>query len=76
MLNNSELGKISKEQRSAHLDVWQTSLHNPSFAEFATLIGALGIRVSRLDELDAAMTQGLAHDGPALIEVISDAALV
>ena len=29
LLNNGELGKISKEQRAAHWDVWQTSLHNP-----------------------------------------------
>ncbi len=77
VLNNSELGKISKEQRSAQLDVWQTSLHNPSFAELASSIGALGIRVQTLDELDAAMAEGLPHaDGPVLIEVISDASLL
>lgn len=40
LMNNSELGKISKEQRAAHLDVWQTDVHNPLFAAFAELCGA------------------------------------
>ena len=35
LLNNSELGKISKEQRSGSWDVWLTSLVNPSFADYA-----------------------------------------
>ena len=47
LLNNSELGKISKEQRAGNWDVWQTSLHNPGFAEYAELCGALGIRVTQ-----------------------------
>ena len=76
LMNNSQLGKISKEQRAAEFDVWQTSLVNPSFAEFATLTGGLGIRVDSPDELDEALTRALRHDGPALVEVITDAALL
>lgn len=72
LLNNGELGKISKEQRAGNWDVWQTSLHNPSFAEYATLCGAQGIRVTERDQLDAALTKALAHDGPSLVEVICD----
>ena len=34
LLNNQELGKIAKEQRAADMDVWQVSLHNPSFAAY------------------------------------------
>ena len=45
LLNNSSLGKITKEQRAGEFDVWQTGLHNPDFAEYAALCGALGIRV-------------------------------
>ena len=76
VMNNSELGKISKEQRAAEFDVWQTSLHNPDFAAFAELCGAKGIRVTALDELEAAIGEALAHEGPALVEVITDALLV
>jgi len=35
LLYNSELGKLSKEQRADHLKVWQTSLHNPNFTKYA-----------------------------------------
>ncbi len=75
VLNNSELGKISKEQRAADFDVWQTSLHNPNFAEFAGLCGVFGQRVETLDGLGPAIEAALAHDGPALVEVISDVSL-
>ncbi|GAB5519867.1 MAG: thiamine pyrophosphate-binding protein [Rhodothermales bacterium] len=76
LLNNSELGKISKEQRSGNWEVWQTSLHNPSFAAYAELCGAKGIRIASLDELDDGFARLLAHDGPALLEVMTDAELI
>ncbi|MDY7092991.1 MAG: thiamine pyrophosphate-binding protein [Acidobacteriota bacterium] len=76
LLNNGELGKISKEQRAGQLDVWQTALHNPNFAQFAENCGALGIRVTRAAELDEALERALAHDGPALVEVMADVGLI
>jgi thiamine pyrophosphate-dependent acetolactate synthase large subunit-like protein/nitrite reductase/ring-hydroxylating ferredoxin subunit len=72
LLNNGELAKISKEQRTANYDVWQTSLHNPDFSEYANICGALGIRVARPDELDSALARALAHHGPSLVEVMTD----
>ncbi|MGI9610269.1 MAG: thiamine pyrophosphate-dependent enzyme, partial [Acidimicrobiia bacterium] len=65
-----------KEQRAAHWDVWQTSLHNPNFSAFAELCGAKGIRVTNADDLDSAIAAGLEHDGPALVEVMTDALLL
>ena len=76
VLNNSELGKISKEQRAAKVDVWQTSLVNPSFASFAENCGALGIKVTRLEELQDAMEKIAKHEGPALLEIITDVDLI
>ena len=76
LLNNGELGKISKEQRAAEFDVWQTSLHNPGFAEFAELCGAMGRQVTASDALDTALRDALAHPGPALVEVMTDPLLV
>lgn len=76
LLDNSELGKISKEQRAEEMAVWQTSLHNPDFAAYATLCGALGIRVERSEQLDEALQRALAHDGPSLVHVVSDVDLV
>jgi pyruvate oxidase len=76
LLNNSQLGKISKEQRAAEWDVWQTSLHNPEFAAYARLCGAHGERVTTRDELDGALAAAFDYDGPALVEVVTDADLV
>ncbi len=76
VLNNSELGKISKEQRAAEVDVWQTTLSNPSFAKYAQNCGALGIRVEKLEDLIPAMEKLKAYDGPALLEVITDVNLI
>jgi pyruvate oxidase len=76
LLNNSELGKISKEQRSADYDVWQTSLHNPSFAKYAENCGAWSIRVTAPGELDGALAEALAHEGPATVEILANPALV
>ncbi len=76
LLNNGELGKISKEQRAGEWQVWQTSLHNPDFAAFAELCGAAGYRVGSVGQLAGALTAALAHPGPALVEVVADPLLV
>jgi pyruvate oxidase len=76
VLNNSELGKISKEQRAAELDVWQTSLSNPSFATYAENCGALGVRVEKLEDLVPGMEKIRDHNGPALLEIITDVNLI
>jgi thiamine pyrophosphate-dependent acetolactate synthase large subunit-like protein/nitrite reductase/ring-hydroxylating ferredoxin subunit len=76
LLTNGELGKISKEQRAAEYDVWHTTLVNPDFAAFARSCGAKGIRVESSADLTVAYHDALAHPGPALVEVITDAALV
>ncbi|HAP63932.1 MAG TPA: pyruvate oxidase, partial [Cytophagales bacterium] len=76
LLNNSELGKISKEQRTAHLDVWKTTLSNPNFADYANSCGALGIRVTDASQLDDAIQKALEYDGPAMVEVVADSSLI
>ncbi|AFY38586.1 Acetolactate synthase [[Leptolyngbya] sp. PCC 7376] len=76
LVNNSQLGKISKEQRAGEWDVWQTSLHNPDFSKYAEICGGLGIRVTKKEELDDAMQRALEYKGPALVEMIADAELI
>ncbi|MEM8728729.1 MAG: thiamine pyrophosphate-binding protein [Pseudomonadota bacterium] len=76
LLHNDELGKISKEQRSGEWPVWETSLVNPSFAAFARLCGAHGAKVTAGTEVEAALAEALAVDGPALVEIMTDAELV
>jgi len=76
LLNNNELGKITKEQKDGQWEVWQTSLHNPNFSEYAKNCGGFGVRVTKNSELNDAMAKALAYDGPALVEVMADSELI
>jgi len=76
VLNNSELGKISKEQRAGNWTVWATELSNPNFSDYANSCGALGIRVDNRSGLDEGMWKVLNHKGPALLEIITDVSLI
>jgi pyruvate oxidase len=76
VLNNNELGKITKEQLAGGWDKWATDLVNPDFAAYAQSCGGLGIQVRRQDELEQALQKLFAHDGPALLEIQTDVALV
>jgi thiamine pyrophosphate-dependent acetolactate synthase large subunit-like protein len=55
LLDNGQLGKISKEQRAGEWDVWPTGLTNPDFAAFAGLCGARGEAVDRAEGLTGAL---------------------
>jgi thiamine pyrophosphate-dependent acetolactate synthase large subunit-like protein len=76
LLDNHALGKISKEQLAADYPVWHTSLHNPDWASYAQLCGATGIRVTRREDLDNAMTDLFGAAGPALLCIEQDAELL
>lgn len=76
LLRNDELGKISKEQRAGTWSVWETSLVNPDISEFVNSCGGLGIRVESKDNLDETIMKALMHQGPATVEIITDAALI
>lgn len=76
LLNNSELGKITKEFRADKMDEWHTSLSNPNFAVYALNCGGAGIRVSNEDELEHALKTGLKNPGPFIVECITDSKLI
>jgi thiamine pyrophosphate-dependent acetolactate synthase large subunit-like protein/nitrite reductase/ring-hydroxylating ferredoxin subunit len=76
LLNNGQLGKISKEQRAGEWLVWETDLHNPSFAAFANLCGGKGFRATKADQIESALSDALAHPGPSLLEINTDADLI
>lgn len=76
ILNNNELGKISKEQRAGEFEVWATDLVNPNFAEYANGCGALGIQVTEKSALKSALQQIFDHNGPALLEIKTDVGLI
>ncbi|MFQ6612584.1 MAG: thiamine pyrophosphate-binding protein [Fidelibacterota bacterium] len=76
LLNNSELGKITKEFRAGELEAWQTNLTNPNFAEYAKLCGGDGRRVNTSAELETTLKAGLNSEKPFLVECISDPRLI
>ena len=76
LLNNSELGKISKEQRAGEWPVWQTSLTNPRFSAYANLCGGTGFRVTEAGKLDEVLAEAIAHEGPTLVEIVTNVELI
>ena len=76
LLNNSQLGKISKEQRAGDWDVWQTDLVNLNFAGFARACGGHGKRVTKIEQLESALKEALTYNGPSIVEIISDVDLI
>jgi pyruvate oxidase len=70
VLNNDELGKISREQIGVLRPVWQTGLTNPDFAAYARLCGGQGFRADTAADLHDAFAAAFAvTDGPSLVEV-------
>ena len=77
LLDNAELGKISREQISAIRPVWQTELVNPDFAAYADSCGGRGFRVSSANELPEVLAKAVAvRDRPALVVVPTAATAV
>ena len=72
LLNNSEIGKISKEQRGVNVPVWATSLVNPDFAAFARSCGAWGKQIRRNDEIREGLEELSTIEGPGLLECMTD----
>jgi pyruvate dehydrogenase (quinone) len=71
VLNNGTLGFVELEMRaSGFIDVG-CDLKNPNFAAMATAMGIKAIRVEQPQDLKSAMAEILAHDGPALLDVVS-----
>jgi pyruvate dehydrogenase (quinone) len=71
VFDNSSLNFVELEMKAAGIVNFGTELVNPDFAAVATAIGLHGERVERPSELDAALRRAFAHDGPALIDVVT-----
>ena len=72
VLNNGTLGFVEMEQKAAGYLPENVSLENPDFARVATAIGLMGIRVESSEDLEGALRKAFAHDGPALVDVVSN----
>ena len=70
VFNNSSLGFVELEMKAAGLVDYGTDLVNPNFAKLAESANVFGVRVEKPEELRPALTEALAYDGPALVEVV------
>ena len=70
VFDNNALAFIDLEMQAAGFPPWQTDLHNPDFAKLAEAVGLLGVRIEHPGEVRDGLQRALAHDGPALIDVL------
>jgi pyruvate dehydrogenase (quinone) len=71
VLNNGTLGFVEMEQEANGFIDTGCELINPNFADMANAVGIKGIRVERPGQLRDALKEAFAHDGPALVDVVS-----
>ena len=71
VLNNGTLGFVELEMKAGGFLDAGVNLDNPNFAAMADAVGVKGFRVERPQQLEAAVSAALKHDGPALVDVVS-----
>ncbi|TXI12206.1 MAG: ubiquinone-dependent pyruvate dehydrogenase [Rhizobium sp.] len=71
VINNGTLGFVEMEMKASGHPGTNVALQNPNFAEVAEAIGLKGIRVENSEALEPALIEALAHDGPALVDVVT-----
>ena len=72
VLNNSSLNFVELEMKAAGLPDFGTGLDNPDFSKVAEAVGIRGFRVTDSGELESTLREAFAHDGPGLVDVVTD----
>ncbi|MGV9357367.1 pyruvate dehydrogenase [Streptomyces misionensis] len=72
VFNNSSLGMVDLEMMVDGLPPHGTGYPHTDFAAIATAAGARGIRVEKPAQVREALREAFAHDGPALVDVVTD----
>jgi pyruvate dehydrogenase (quinone) len=70
--NNGSLGFVAMEMKVIGMPPFGTDLKNPDFAKMAEAIDIMGIRVENAEDVPAAVEKALAHDGPVLLDVLTN----
>jgi pyruvate dehydrogenase (quinone) len=71
VFNNSSLNFVELEMKAAGIVNFGTELINPDFAAVAQAMGIFGRRVEKPAELQQALTEAFAFEGPALVDVVT-----
>ena len=72
VFNNSTLGMVRAEMMVVGYQPWGTDVKNPDFGAVATAAGLHGERVAHAMQIRPAIERAFAHDGPALIDFVTD----
>jgi pyruvate dehydrogenase (quinone) len=72
VFNNASLNFVELEMKAAGFVNYGTDLVNPDFAAVANAMGIKGIRVEKSKDLPGALKEAFAHDGPALVDVLTE----
>jgi pyruvate dehydrogenase (quinone) len=72
VFNNGALSFVELEMKAAGIVTFATDLDNPDFAGIAKASGLFSARVDRAGDLEEALRAAFEHDGPALVDVITD----
>jgi pyruvate dehydrogenase (quinone) len=72
VFDNGRLGMVKLEMEQVGLPEFGTVLHNPDFSRVAEACGLRGFRAEHPDEVEAAIAAALAHDGPALVDCVTN----
>ena len=71
VFNNSSLNFVELEMKAAGIVNFGTELVNPDFAAVAQAMGIFGRRVEQPSDLQQALADAFAFDGPALVDVVT-----
>ncbi|HEY6759043.1 MAG TPA: ubiquinone-dependent pyruvate dehydrogenase [Baekduia sp.] len=69
--NNSALAFVELEMKAVGLVNFGTDLENPDFGAVARAIGLHGVRIEDPAQLEEGLRTALAHDGPAVVDVVT-----
>lgn len=72
VFNNGRLGMVKLEQEQGGLPEFGTVLENPDLAQVGRACGMHGIRVENASDLDSAVSEALHHNGPVLLDVVTN----
>ncbi len=70
VFNDGAYGNVKRMQKELYGGrMIASELHNPDYVALAESFGAKALRAEDPDQLQSAMAEGVAHDGPTVIEI-------
>lgn len=72
VFNNHSLGMVKLEMEVSGLQDWQTEMDNPDFTKIAEAMGMRARTVNDPTMIDEALKEAFTHNGPMLLNVITD----